>query len=241
MESLTASVFGGPELPIFIPTRTAEDWKQFLAQPDKQWKKGYSARTFAYCWQEANGFPGSVKTVLNEASNSLFHDLELLMGIPEYQVDLPGGERPSQNDLFVLAKGQNQFVVMMVEGKVKETFGPTLNEWLVDASEGKKTRLKAIAEELQLDEEKLKQSNVRYQLLHRTMSTVLEAKRFNAPTGIMMVHSFGGTQENFEDYQRFGELFGADLKPDSVAFARNIGGLNLYLSWVNGEKEWLNK
>ena len=32
----------------------------------------------------------------------------------------------------------------MVEGKVRESFGPTLGEWLTDASRGKRTRLRAL-------------------------------------------------------------------------------------------------
>lgn len=50
---------------IFIPARKPEDWKQFLAEPDKQWKTGYSARTLAYSWQEANGIPAEVTEVLD--------------------------------------------------------------------------------------------------------------------------------------------------------------------------------
>lgn len=30
---------------IYIPTADAEQWKQFLTEPDKQWSSGYSAKT----------------------------------------------------------------------------------------------------------------------------------------------------------------------------------------------------
>ena len=49
---------------IFIPANKPEDWKTLLAEPDKHWKKGCSARALAYCWQEADGFPESVRNVL---------------------------------------------------------------------------------------------------------------------------------------------------------------------------------
>jgi hypothetical protein len=30
---------------ILIPASSPEDWKKFLAEPEKQWKSGYSARS----------------------------------------------------------------------------------------------------------------------------------------------------------------------------------------------------
>ncbi|WP_439099719.1 DUF6946 family protein [Desulforhopalus vacuolatus] len=30
---------------ILVPARKPDNWKQFLASPDKQWKTGYSARS----------------------------------------------------------------------------------------------------------------------------------------------------------------------------------------------------
>ena len=44
----------------FIPAKSPIDWKQLLAEPEKHWKTGYSAKALAYCWQEAQGFPESV-------------------------------------------------------------------------------------------------------------------------------------------------------------------------------------
>jgi len=49
------------ESKIFIPATKPDDWQQFLADPEKQWKKGFSARSLAYCWQEANDIPKDVK------------------------------------------------------------------------------------------------------------------------------------------------------------------------------------
>lgn len=41
---------------IYIPTTSPEDWRRLLAEPDKHWKRGYSARALACCW-ETEGFP----------------------------------------------------------------------------------------------------------------------------------------------------------------------------------------
>jgi hypothetical protein len=53
----------------------------------------------------------------------LFHDINILLAFPEYKVPLPGGTRPLQNDVFVLAKGGDQLISIMIEGKVSEPFG----------------------------------------------------------------------------------------------------------------------
>jgi len=34
-------------------TSGPEDWQALLADPTKHWKTGCSARTLAYCWEEA--------------------------------------------------------------------------------------------------------------------------------------------------------------------------------------------
>ena len=109
---------------IYIPTSSAEQWAQFLAEPARQWRKGYSARTLAYSWQDAGGFPGEVGTVLGLK----FPAAEMLLAFPEHQVPLPGGARPSQNDIWVLARSQGELISIAVEGKVSESFGPTIQE-----------------------------------------------------------------------------------------------------------------
>lgn len=124
---------------IYIPASAPEDWKQFLSEPEKQWKKGFSARALAYCWQEANNIPADVKRVLSQAPG--FEEIEALVIIPEHKVPLPGGARPSQTDCWVLARTSRDLISIAVEGKVSEPFGPTIKEWLTNPSEGKKERL----------------------------------------------------------------------------------------------------
>ena len=87
---------------VLIPASTPEDWKMFLADPEKHWKRGYSARSLAYCWQEADGIPTEVLTVLQQIPS--LTDLETIFAIPEHQVPLPGGSTKSQNDVWVLGE-----------------------------------------------------------------------------------------------------------------------------------------
>ncbi len=192
---------------IYVPSKGPESWKEFLAEPDKQWKSGYSARSLAYCWEEANGFPKSVLTVFNQSGYELFHSIDFLLGIPEHKVGFPPkGGRASQNDLYVIAKSQNELVSIAVEGKVNESLGPLISEWSVDMSPGKQERLEYLINILDLTHKDL--TNIRYQLLHRTASALIEAERFCAKHAVMLVHSFSQIHKWFEDYAEFVKLFG---------------------------------
>ena len=222
---------------IFIPSKSPEDWKGLLAEPDKQWKTGYSAKALAYCWEEAGGFPKSVQKVFSQTSYPLFKGMIPLLILPEYQVPLPGGARPSQNDIFVLAHSNEGLVTITVEGKVKEPFGPTVSEWLKNSSPGKQLRLEFLRERLELMNDSL--DHIRYQLLHRTASVLIEAKWFNASSAVMLVHSFSQDQAWFEDYNEFLKLFDQIGKPDSVTFVGKKDGIDLYFSWVTGEDRYL--
>lgn len=44
----------------YVPTRSPDDWRLLLADPDEQWKRGYSAHALARCWEGAKGFPASI-------------------------------------------------------------------------------------------------------------------------------------------------------------------------------------
>jgi len=135
-------------------------------------------------------------------------DLTPILAIPEFKVPLPGGVRPSQNDLFVLARGAKGPVSIMVEGKASESFGPTLAEWSADASQGKESRLRFLLSTLGLMENPA--ASVRYQLLHRAASSVITGEQFRAAAAVMLVHSFSKQRVGWSDYQSFAALFGVD-------------------------------
>ena len=224
---------------IYIPTTKPEDWKSLLADPEKHWRKGYSARAIAYCWQETDGFPTCVKKAFKKSDINLFQNIEILLAIPEHKVSLPGGARSSQNDLFVLAKNHDQLISIAVEGKVSEPFGDVVSKWLENPSPGRKKRLEFLCTELGRKVDGL--SNIRYQLLHRTVSAILEAKRFNAPNALMLVHSFSQKDEWFENYALFAALFGVEAEINRIHSAGRIGDIQLYLGWVKGDPKYLEK
>jgi len=224
---------------IYVPSGGVEDWQKFLAEPEKQWKTGFSAKALAYCWEEANGFPKEVETIFKDSEFDQLKDIEPLFIIPEHQVFLPPkGGRPSQNDIFVLAKSEGQSISITVEGKVSEPFGETLEDWLAKPSEGKKKRLNFLKDQLGLTGEL--PGSVRYQLLHRTVSAILEAKRFMAKKAIMLVHSFSQELEWYEDYQEFLKLFNIDASVNKLTMVNKIHGIELYCGWVKGDQKYLS-
>lgn len=223
----------------FIPVNKPEDWKKLLADPDKHWKTGHSAKVLAYCWQEADDFPHTVKRVFKTSGITLFQNIEMLLAFPEYKVSLPGGKRVSQNDIFILARSDDQLISIAVEGKVDEPFGELVADWKLKDEGGKKVRLKFLCDVLQLDGNKV--DHIRYQLLHRTASAVIEAQKFKVENALMLVHSFSQDNEWFEDYQQFLGLFSIRGEPNSLVFAKNINGVNLYFGWVKGERKHLEK
>ncbi len=222
---------------IYIPANNADDWAQLLADPSKHWRIGYSARTLAYSWQSADGFPDEIKAAFS--TNEFLSDIELLIAIPEHKVPLVGGARPSQNDIWALARAGSGLVSIAVEGKVSEPFGPTLSEWLSEGSKGKANRLAFLRRELNLNEALA--GSIRYQLIHRTGSAVIEAKRFGAPHAVMLVHSFSPSREWFQDFEAFARLLRAEVTINQVVYAGQRAGVHLHIGWICGNEEYLSK
>lgn len=168
-----------------------------------------------------------------------FPAAELLLAMPEHQVALPGGSRPSQNDIWVLAKSQGQLISIAVEGKVSETFGPTVQEWQAEPSPGKSKRLTYLLSLLGLASVP---DTTRYQLLHRTASAILEAQRFNAAHAVMLVHSFSQSNEWLQDHAAFVDLMGGGTATcNSMVHAGSRSGIELHLAWVCGDPRYLSK
>ena len=74
---------------MYLPTVGLQDWQKLLADPEKQWRTGYSARTIAYAWEAAKGhFPPEVERIFPEAGDERVGNLEILLEFPEWKVYL---------------------------------------------------------------------------------------------------------------------------------------------------------
>jgi hypothetical protein len=221
---------------IFIPSSGPGDWRCLLADPEKHWKTKKSARTLAHCWEAQDGFPPEIEKLLKQEAR--FADIEPLFIFPEWKVALPPPRsRPSQNDAWVLAKESGDLISIAIEGKVDEPFDKTVDEWRVDASPGKTERLAYLVDVLGLTTPNL--DSIRYQLLHRTASAVIEAERLGAKAAAMIVHSFSPENRWFDDYAAFAKLYGLTAEVGKLVATTAKGGIPLYLGWAHGDERYL--
>jgi len=209
---------------VLRPTDGPEDWRAFLAKPDLHWKAGYSAMETAFSWEAQKGLPPEIVR--------LFPNAELLLAVPEYKVALPGGTRDSQNDVFALLRDDDGIITCMVEAKRNEPFGPTLDEWLKDASQGKLTRLASICKLLGVQPDDL-DGTLRYQLFHRAASALVTAKQFHTKRAALVVQSFSPEHCWYDDYQAFTALFGLSPDPDELKRTLLPEGTALFFGWAS--------
>jgi hypothetical protein len=218
-------------------TSGPNDWKALLADPKKHWRSGFSARTLAHCWEASDGFPAEVSEVLTNSTEPLLANLLPLLAVPEFTVPLAGGSRASQNDIFVLGRSASGPVCIMVEGKVNESFGPTLHEWRTDASPGKEKRLNFLVRTLGISG--LSDGNVRYQLLHRAASAIITGEQYRAVAAIVLVHSFSEQRTGWPDYETFVSLFGVQAMGGVVQRLPSESRIPLFGAWVAGDCSFL--
>jgi len=215
---------------IYVPMTDLDDWKRLLADPDRQWKSGFSAMSIAQSWYAAKGFPANILSMLSNAGEP-FQSLTPLAIFPEHPVALPGGATPAQSDVWVLASHINGLASITVEGKISESFGPTLGQWMAKDTDGRNTRIDFLKRLLGLTDVP---GATRYQLLHRTASAILEAKRFHANVALIVVQSFSETDEGFDDFQAFCALFGLSnpAEPNKIIQLGRHEGIPFYAAWV---------
>lgn len=215
---------------IYVPSCGPQSWQGLLADPEKHWRTGFSAKTLAHAWESADGLPPEISRLFEGR-------VELLLAFPEHKVDLPGGSRPSQTDLFALLRHDERIIATAVEGKVDEPFGPTVGEWLEGASDGKRERLEYLCGVLGIRNEGL--SELRYQLLHRATSAAIEAERFKTDKAAIIVHSFSPTRAGFESFAAFAQRLGVTAELGRLATTTLPCGRVLHLAWASGDRGFL--
>ena len=223
---------------IMVPTRCVHDWKALLADPEKHWQPGYSAMATACAWETAGSLPPEISDMFAHARDSELRDARLVFATPEYRVPLRGGPRASQNDVFALLTSRSWLICLMVEGKAREDFGPTLRQWRRKTSEkGYRMRWKHVLGNVGLIEPV--PDHIRYQLLHRTASAVIEAKRLHAACAVMIVQSFAPSdkENHFADFAEFLSLYGRDPKKRELMFLNDVDGVHLYSGWAEGKMQ----
>ena len=221
---------------IYVPSKGVTSWQELLAEPVKHWRIGYSARTLAYDWEEADGLPPEVAAALHSHFGV---KPELAAAFPEHKVDIPGPGFKSQSDLFALVRLGADLAGVAVEGKVAESFDKTLGEWAPLSTVGRRQRFEGITGLLGLSF--YQDPLLRYQLFHRAASAVIEARRFCCRHAIMLVQSYSQSNLWFEDYARFAALFKIAAEKGRIGTATLPGGMPLHLGWIVGDPAMLSK
>ena len=172
-----------------------------------------------------------------EVANIFGPGAELLIALPEHKVPLPRG-RESQNDIFCLIGVAGETAAVTIDGKVNESFDVLTSQWLSGASEGKLERLRFLCAKLGLNIDEV--GPLRYQLLHRTVSAIIEADRFKTDFSAMIVHSFSPQRLWFDDYRQFAFALGGKAEPDQPCWVFTPNGGRLLLGWATGDDAFLN-
>lgn len=223
---------------IFVPTQSGTDWQRLLGKPKLHWKKGRSAMSAAACWEDAQPqLPAEILNVLEAGNDDAITKLELLAAIPEWEVDLPGGDRASQTDVLAITRNASGLVILGVEAKVDETFGPTIDKKKGEASEGQLSRISYL--ESALGRKEPFEGGIRYQLLHRSVSALLTARAFHAPVAVMLVHSFSPESARREDFDLFCQSLDCKILSQNLCEVPGIEGTRLLLGWCKGNEKYL--
>ena len=230
---------------VCIETRGICNWRERLAKPDSQWRRGFSAFETAVAWEKAScyaaGLPESIAQLFR---GSIFGEAKLLLAIAEHKVSLAGGLADSQCDVWALLHTAFGGVSLSVEAKANEPFGEgneSLKDWLVagksERSRGNRedrwahisAHLPSAAKEAYLA--------VPYQLLHRCAAAVIEARRFGLPNAAFIVQSFapqlfGEPSENFEAFSRFCQAVNLKAGRGQMQIA-TAGEIRLGIGWAD--------
>ena len=206
------------------------DWQ--AQHPPRHWRAGYSAMEMARAWSTAQGFPQSFRRALDHHP---FRELVLVRGVVEHNTDVPGKGRASCTDLMVTARAlAGSGVILGVEGKVDESFGELVSDWIAKGGANRQDRIDGLCEGLGLDPARV--GGLRYQLFHRCYAALATAREQRCEHAIMAVHSLqgrGASGENWRDFVKFARAIGAT----DVASGRPVAvgermGVRFWLMWV---------
>jgi hypothetical protein len=220
---------------IYAPTAGLATWKARLADPDTQWARTKSAFETAVFWEHGAMQPRGLHPqliALLEQEQSL-QGCELVASFPEHRVHLPDGAPISRADVWAIVRTYAGLVSLAVDGIAGERFAESIGEWRKGASTGKDERLAFLCDHLGLT--KAPSDAIRYELLHRTVSALLEAERTGAPIAAMIVISFTDDSRSKDDFGAFASCLGQSLSPGQIRRMPTVQPRPLFLGWLDAK------
>lgn len=192
---------------------TMEQWFEFAPPKggSRQWVDGRSAKELARAWLESDqNLPHEIAEALQSVAS---------LGAPiswhaEAEAKLPFDELRGEtrnSDLVVEARTVNGSILIAIEGKADESFGPTLRQAtgtaLLNFIKSHESRgLLRIQQLVQSvlgsrDEGRKEALQIRYQLLTATAGAMCEAQRRNCSAAVLLVHEFQTSRTEDELHQ----------------------------------------
>jgi hypothetical protein len=200
--------------------RSIDDWFQWAPPKmgERQWKDGRSAKELARYWLRngAASPPEDLRRLLEQAFNA---EITFLDAKAECVIDLddfPGEDRNC--DLVVVGSVGMRRMVINVEAKADEPFGTktvgTYYDQKLNTGSNVPKRIEQLSNALfgrQPDEMIRK---LRYQLLHASAATLIEAATNKTKLGLFWVHEFNSAslssaklKKNRTDWENFVRVF----------------------------------
>ena len=225
----------------YQPLRSFEEWRKLLIDPELHWKDGKSAKELVKYWADRNSMPLEFTRLFGDER------VEIVFMFPEYQVSMPASGRNSSNDLYILAVTETGYSVIMIESKAGESFDELVSDWYKEkqsnSDQGKNAsnRLNAILCELGLkkyaNEPYIEIGRYRYQLFHRTLSAIREAKRIGARKAVVIVQSFAQDPNSLNDFIDFVSLFipNPSRQVNNLIGPVKIDDIELSFAWLECE------
>jgi hypothetical protein len=222
-----------------VETRGISNWRERLAKPETQWRRGFSAFETAVSWETASSQPTGLPEPISALfRGSVFGEATLLLAIGEHKVSLDGGRADSQCDVWALLRTDSAGISLSVEAKANEAFGEgneALENWLVAGESARshrnrEDRWKHISAHLP-SSTKDAYSLVPYQVLHRCAAAVIEAKRFGLPDAAFVVQSFGAPFESFAAFSRICKAVNLEVERGQMQVTK-VGEIRLGIGWA---------
>ena len=208
------------------PIRSTADWIDTVGK--KNYKQGsYSAYQVSQSWRNLNGrLPAPMSKIFESSKDPLFHNLKPEHIVAEKQIYLLDSlKNPSRTDIMsYCSNSMGETILLCVECKAKETFASRVSSWVATPDEPpirrqallfhqkaelvprKLNRLKSL--NTVLGTNVMPDSHLRYQLLHRTASAIIEGRNLSARAAVMVVQAFTASVENFFDFSDFCDTLG---------------------------------
>jgi hypothetical protein len=205
-----------------------EDVINFLGKGKEHWKEGRSAYEAAYSWFSVKDLPPCIREILD--GETAFAGAIFQKAIFEKNTRLDHYGRDSQTDIVAYLETNNGTAVLGIEAKVDESFGPLVHDWN-DCGTGKLRRLVSLLDYLEFKSMPI--GNLRYQLFHRTVATLIEARAVGARQAAVLVQSFDKNRTGLEDFMAFADAFGTPVSlPGKLSPPKKFGDLTIQLGWT---------